>query len=216
MKKVAVILSGCGVYDGSEIHETTLALLALSKNEVSYQCFAPNKNQYHVINHLTGEVEKETRNVLVESARIARGDIKALSELDINDYSGILIPGGFGAAKNLSDYAIAGENFTVDDELAQKIRDFHTNKKPIAALCIAPVIIAKVLGARVTIGNDTETAKHIVSSGGTHVNKDYNEVAIDETNLVVTNPCYMVAENIYRVSLGAEAVVAAMLGLMHK
>lgn len=214
MKKVAVILSGCGVYDGSEIHEATLALLALSKNEVEYQCFAPDIDQHHVINHLTGEEMNEKRNVLVESARIARGDVKSLSVLDVKNFDGILLPGGFGAAKNLSTYAMEGESFSVNEELANVIREFHANKKPIAALCIAPVIIAKVLDARVTIGNDKETASHIVSNGGVHVNKDFNEIAIDEKNLVITNPCYMIADSIYKVSLGAEAAVAAMLGVM--
>ncbi len=214
MKKVAVILSGCGVYDGSEIHEATLALLALSKNEVDYQCFAPDKKQHHVVNHLTGEEMKEERNVLIESARIARGNINALIDLNVGDFDGILLPGGFGAAKNLSTYAFDGEKFTVDTELETILKSFHEAKKPIAALCIAPVIIAKVLGARVTIGNDAVTANHIEAQGASHVYKDYNEVAVDEVNRIVTNPCYMLADSIYKVSLGAEAAVAAMLGLM--
>ncbi|PLX08411.1 MAG: isoprenoid biosynthesis protein ElbB [Marinilabiliales bacterium] len=214
MKKVAVILSGCGVYDGSEIHEATLAMLALSKNEVEYECFAPDKEQYHVVNHLTGEATQEKRNVLVESARIARGTIKALNDIDINEFDGLVMTGGFGAAKNLSDYAIVGENFTVDEDVAQVIRDFHAAKKPIAALCIAPVVVAKVLGGRVTIGNDKATAAVINGVGAKHVDKEYNEVAVDEVNKIVTNPCYMLADSIYQVSLGAEAAIAAMLGLM--
>ncbi|MDD4217530.1 MAG: isoprenoid biosynthesis glyoxalase ElbB [Bacteroidales bacterium] len=216
MKKIALILSGCGVYDGSEIHETTMAMLALSKNEIEYECFAPNKEQYHVINHLNGDVTDEKRNILVESARIARGEIKDTKELHVSDFSGLLLPGGFGAAKNLSDYAFKAENFTVDEEIATIIKAFHTAKKPIAALCIAPVLIAKVLGARVTIGNDTATVNVIKSVGATHVNKEYHEIAVDEKNLIVTNPCYMLATNIYQVSLGAEAAVAAMLGLIKK
>ncbi|MDD2387196.1 MAG: isoprenoid biosynthesis glyoxalase ElbB [Bacteroidales bacterium] len=216
MKKIALILSGCGVYDGSEIHETTMAMLALSKNEIEYECFAPNKEQYHVINHLNGDVTDEKRNILVESARIARGEIKDTKELHVSDFSGLLLPGGFGAAKNLSDYAFKAENFTVDEEIATIIKAFHTAKKPIAALCIAPVLIAKVLGARVTIGNDTATVNVIKSVGATHVNKEYHEVSVDEKNLIVTNPCYMLATNIYQVSLGAEAAVAAMLGLIKK
>jgi enhancing lycopene biosynthesis protein 2 len=216
MKKVAIILSGCGVYDGSEIHEATLAMLALSKNEVEYDCFAPDKDQYHVVNHLTGEVTEEKRNVLVESARISRGSILAIDKLNVSDYCGLLLPGGFGAAKNLSDFAINGDNYSVDEDVAKVIVAFHQSRKPIAALCIAPVILAKVLGARVTIGNDRATADILAGVGATHVNKEYNEVAIDEKNLIVTNPCYMLAESIYQVSLGAEAAVAAMLGLMKK
>lgn len=216
MKKVAVVLSGCGVYDGSEIHEATLTLLALSKNEVEYQCFAPDKDQFHVINHLTGEVINEKRNVLVESARIARGNIKALTELKEGDFSGVIFPGGSGAAKNLSTYAYEGEDYSVDEEVARVVKDFHKARKPIAALCIAPVIIAKVIGGRLTTGNDKKTAGILTKAGATHVNKDYNEVAVDEKNRIVTTPCYMVTDNIYKVSMGAEAAVEAMLGLMNK
>lgn len=213
MKNFAVILSGCGVYDGSEIHEATLTLYALSKNEVKYQCFAPDKDQMHVINHLTGEEQNEKRNVLVESARIARGDIKPLSEYKPENFSGIVLPGGFGAAKNLSTFAVDGDKFTVDPQVEKVVKDTHNAKKPIAALCIAPVIIGKVLGAKVTIGTDEGTAAAIVNSGGKHTNKAYNEIAIDEENLVVSNPCYMLAENIYQVGVGVEAAIEALIGL---
>lgn len=214
MKKIAVILSGCGVYDGSEIHEATLTLLALSKNEADYMCFAPDKQQFHVINHVTGEIASETRNILVESARIARGKIKPLSELKANDFDGIILPGGFGAAKNLSTYAIEGENYSVDVDVERVIKEFHSLHKPIAALCIAPVIIAKVLGGKITVGNDADTAAIVSKAGAQHVNKEYHEVAIDEKNLLVTNPCYMLADNIYKVYQGAEAAVEALLGLI--
>lgn len=214
MKKIAVILSGCGVKDGSEIHEATLTMLALSKNEVDYFCFAPNKEQYDVVNHYTGEVSNEKRNVLVESARIARGKIKPLSELLAADFDGVILPGGFGAAKNLSTFAYDGADFKVDLEVARVLKDFHSARKPIAALCIAPVILSKVLGGILTIGNDKATAEVINFVGGKHVNKEYHEVAIDEKNLLVTNPCYMLTDNIYKVSIGAEAAVDALLGLM--
>lgn len=214
MKKIAVILSGCGVYDGSEIHEATLTLLALSKNETEYMCFAPDKQQFHVINHFTGEISNEKRNVLVESARIARGKIKPLSELKASDFDGIILPGGFGAAKNLSTYAIECENYSVDSEVERVIKEFHSSHKPIAALCIAPVIIAKVLGGKITIGNDAETAAILNKAGAQHINKEYHEVAVDEKNLLVTNPCYMLADSIYKVYQGAEAAVEALLGLI--
>ncbi|MCK9255487.1 MAG: isoprenoid biosynthesis glyoxalase ElbB [Bacteroidales bacterium] len=214
MKNIAVILSGSGRFDGSEIHEATLTLLALSKNEVNYMCFAPNKNQYHVINHLTEEVSNETRNVLVESARIARGNIKDIKELNAKDFDALVLPGGFGAAKNLSSFAYEGENFRVDTDVERVVKDFHNSKKPIAALCIAPVIISKVLGAEVTIGNDKETATIIEHVGGKHIIKDYHEIAIDTKNLIVTNPCYMIADDIYKVWLGAEASIEALLGLI--
>lgn len=214
MKKFAVILSGCGVYDGSEIHEATLTLYALSKNEIDYQCFAPDKDQFHVINHITGDIMGETRNVMIESARIARGNIKPISEFRAEDFSGIILPGGFGAAKNLSNYAFEGENMKVDDDIERVIKEVHSLKKPIGALCIAPVIIAKVLGARVTIGTDEATAKTIIKLGGTHANKAYNEVAIDEKNLIVSTPCYMLADNIYQVGVGIEAAVQTLNGLV--
>ncbi len=214
MKNIAVILSGSGRFDGSEIHEATLTLLALSKNEVNYMCFAPNKNQYHVINHLTEEVSNETRNVLVESARIARGNIRDIKELNAKDFDALVLPGGFGAAKNLSSFAYEGENFRVDTDVERVVKDFHNSKKPIAALCIAPVIISKVLGAEVTIGNDKETANIIEHVGGKHIIKDYHEIAIDTKNLIVTNPCYMIADDIYKVWLGAEASIEALLGLI--
>lgn len=214
MKKIAVILSGCGVYDGSEIHEATLSLYALSKNEVAYECFAPDKEQYHVINHFTGEITDEKRNVLVEAARIARGKIKPLSELDVRDFDGVLLPGGYGAAKNLSTYAIDGENYKVDELVAEKLKDFHAAKKPIAALCIAPMIVAKVIGGIITIGNDKNTALIAEKQGAKHVNKNYDEVAIDEVNKIVTTPCYMLADTIYKTAVGIEAAVEAMLGLM--
>lgn len=216
MKNFAVILSGCGVFDGSEIHEATLTLYSLSKNEINYTCFAPDKNQMHVINHITGEEQNETRNVLVESARIARGEVKPLSELNVNDFDAIVLPGGFGAAKNLSSFAVDGDKLTVDEELDKLIRDFHKAKKPIAALCIAPVIVGKVLGAEVTIGTDEGTAQAIISSGGKHVNKEYNEIAVDKDNLVVSNPCYMTAKNIYQVGEGVEAAIQATIALCKK
>jgi enhancing lycopene biosynthesis protein 2 len=213
MKKFAVILSGCGVYDGSEIHESTLTLYALSKNEIAYQCFAPNKDQFHVINHISGDEMNEKRNVLIESARIARGDIKDLKEFRVEDFCGIILPGGFGAAKNLSTFAFDGADMSVDSEVEKLIRDVHAAGKPIGALCIAPVIIAKVLGAEVTIGTDDGTAAAIKALGGIHSNKLYNEVAIDIKNKVVSTPCYMLADNIYQVGVGIEAAVQSLAGL---
>lgn len=213
MRKFAVILSGCGVYDGSEIHEATLALYALSKNGVDYECFAPDKNQHHVINHLNGKEMNETRNVLIESARIARGKIKPLTEYKAKNFDGVLFPGGFGAAKNLSTYAFDSTNMKVDPEVERVIIETHSEGKVIGALCIAPTLIAKVLGAKVTIGTDNNTAKHIEKLGGKHINKEAIDVAIDEKNKIVTNPCYMNAASIFQVGQGAEAAVEAMIGL---
>ncbi len=213
-KKVAIILAGSGVYDGSELHETTMAMYALAKNEMEYMCFAPDKPQAHVINHLTGDEMQESRNVLVESARLARGEIREINELKAENYDAVLIPGGFGVAKNLCDFAFKGDQMTVDPAVEAAVRMFHKAGKPIGALCIAPVIIAKVLGAKVTIGKDEETGKAIEALGGRHESKDVTDITIDEKNKVVTTPCYMMASNPYEVGEGAEAAVEALKGLM--
>lgn len=213
-KKVALILAGSGVYDGSEIHEATMAMYALAKNELDYMCFAPDIPQANVINHLTGEEMKETRNVLIESARLARGKVKNITALQADEYDAILFPGGFGAAKNLSDFAFKGDGMTVHPEVERVIKDFHAKQKPIGALCIAPTIIAKVLGAKVTIGKDPETAQAIVNMGGVHEEKSATDISIDETNKIVTNPCYMMASSVYEIGEGAEACVEALKGMM--
>jgi len=214
MKKIAVVLSGCGVFDGSEIHEATLTLLALSQNELEYQCFAPDKDQYHVINHLTKEISNEKRNVLVESARIARGNIQALTELYAKDYAGVVFPGGHGAAKNLSSFGYQSDDYYVDEDVVRVIKEFHESRKPIAALCIAPVLLAKVLGGQITIGKDVSTAKKVTQAGAKHIEKEYHEVAVDELNRIITNPCYMLADSIYKVYVGVDAAIQTMMGLM--
>ena len=158
-KKIAVVLSGCGVFDGAEIHEATLTMLAINKLGGEYQCFAPDVDQAHVVNHITGEEMNEKRNVLVESARIARGAISPLSDFVAADFEGLLLPGGFGAAKNLSNWAFKGPEATINQEVSDAINCMHGMKKPIGALCISPVIIAKVLGeVELTIGQDEATA----------------------------------------------------------
>jgi enhancing lycopene biosynthesis protein 2 len=215
MKKFAVILSGCGVYDGSEIHEAVMALLAISKAGATYQVFAPDINQYHVVNHLKGEPANETRNVLVESARIARGQIKALNEFNASDFDALVLPGGFGAAKNLSTYAFEGAAMKVNDEVAKALRAMHEMKKPIGAMCIAPVILAKVFGhVDVTIGQDAATIKNIESFGAAHHKTTHGEVTVDEKNRIVTTPCYMLDANIADIAQGAENMVRAILKLM--
>jgi enhancing lycopene biosynthesis protein 2 len=213
-KKIAIILAGSGVFDGSEIHEATMAMYALSKHDLSFMCFAPDIQQAHVINHLNGEEMPETRNVLIESARLARGKVDDIRNLKADDFDGLLFPGGFGAAKNLSDFAFKGDQMTVLNSVEKIIKDFHSKRKPIAALCIAPTIIAKVLGAKVTIGKDPETAKAIVNMGGIHENIDSTGVSIDNENKIVTNPCYMLASNVFEVGQGAEAAVIALKELM--
>jgi len=214
-KKIAVILSGCGVYDGSEIHEATLTLLAIKKQGADYEIFAPDIEQYHVINHLNGEVTKEKRNVLVESARVARGKIKPLSQYKASDFDGLIFPGGFGAAKNLSDYAFNGSKSKVIPEVKKAIIDTATASKPIAALCISPTIIANVLNnVTITIGNDKNTAADLIKFGATHIETKPCEVVVDKINKIVTNPCYMLDSTIVEIADGAENVVKEMLKLM--
>jgi len=169
MKKIAVVLSGNGVFDGAEIHESTLTLLAIARHGVQYQCFAPDINQAHVVNHITGEEMPEIRNVMVEAARIARGNIKPLNEYNPADFDAIIFPGGFGVAKNLCTFAFDGVDCVVIPEAEKAIRDTVAANKPVGALCISPVLITKVLSdVEVTIGNDEGTASAIKKMGGTH------------------------------------------------
>ncbi|MDX2414792.1 MAG: isoprenoid biosynthesis glyoxalase ElbB [Bacteroidales bacterium] len=210
--KFAVILSGCGVYDGAEIHEATLALLAIEKNGGSYKIFAPDVQQHHVVNHITGDEMKETRNVLIESARIARGNIEPLDNYNPADFDALILPGGFGVAKNLCTYAFDGPTFKVDKVVEKAIKDTNAAGKVIGALCIAPVMIVKILGeVDVTIGNDKTTAAHIEKIGGVHVESANGEVVIDNTNRIVSTPCYMLDAKITDIAIGADNVVKAII-----
>lgn len=213
-KKFAVVLAGSGVYDGSEIHEATLALYAISKNGGEYEIFAPNIDQYHVINHITGEEMAEKRNVLVEAARIARGNIKDLQEFDANNYDAILFPGGFGVAKNLCTFAFKGPDCDVNTDVETALKAMHEAGKPIGALCIAPALIAKILGkVEVTIGHDAGTAEAITSLGATHINTSHGEIVFDKENKIVTTPCYMLDATIAQIGEGAENVVKTIMAL---
>ena len=212
MKKFAVILSGCGVYDGSEIHEATLTMLAIKKLGADYQLFAPDIMQHHVINHLTGQETTEKRNVLVESARIARGNIKPLQELNPADFDALIMPGGFGAAKNLSDYAFNGSKMEVNSVLADKLITAHKLNKAIGAMCIAPVILAKVFeGSQVTIGNDKSTASDIENMGAKHNVTISGGVIYDSRYNIFSTPCYMLNANIAEIAVGCENIVKVML-----
>ncbi|MFA8299879.1 MAG: isoprenoid biosynthesis glyoxalase ElbB [Hyphomicrobiales bacterium] len=213
MKKFAIVLSGCGVFDGSEIHEATLTMLAVAQNNAEYVLFAPDVEQHHVINHITGKEMKEIRNVLVESARIARGDIKSLAEFDAAEFDYLIFPGGFGAAKNLSSFAFDGSNAKVLPEVDNAIKAMLKAEKPIGALCISPAVIAKVIGdgVNVTIGNDVGTAEAIQTANGVHVVADHGEVVVDKKHKVYTTPCYMLDANIEQIYQGATNIVKAML-----
>lgn len=197
-KKIAVVLAGSGRGDGSEIHESVSVLVHLSRHGVDYTCFAPDLPQADVVNHATGQPTGETRNQLVESARIARGDIAPLARLDVDAFDAVVFPGGFGAAKNLCTFAKDGENCAVVPDVARVIKGFHAAGKPIGLCCIAPVLAARVLGTKmggpgcmVTIGTDEGTASAIAKMGSTNVGKGVTEAVTDPKNRIVTTPAYM-------------------------
>jgi len=212
MKKFAVVLAGCGVYDGAEIHEATMSLYAIMKHGASYKIFAPDINQHHVINHITGEEMNESRNVLIESARIARGDISPLSAFKAEDFDAILFPGGFGAAKNLSDFAFKGAQAHIHHKVKKAIRDMHLQGKPIGALCISPALIALSLDdVDMTIGSDEGTANALKELGANHQVTNHGEVIHDPKNNVFTTPCYMLDATILDIADGALNIVKAMM-----
>jgi enhancing lycopene biosynthesis protein 2 len=212
MKKFAVILAGCGVYDGAEIHEAVLTLLAIKKLEADYEIFAPDIEQHHVINHLNGKVLPEKRNVLIESARIARGEIKPLHQMDFEKFDALIFPGGFGVAKNLCDFAFSGSNCSLNPEIETIIKKMHELHKPIGALCISPVLIAKALGnIQLTIGQDETTAKAVTALGAKHIPTNHGDVVVDNKNKIFTTPCYMLDADILDIENGAMNIVQAML-----
>ncbi|MCG8670105.1 MAG: isoprenoid biosynthesis glyoxalase ElbB [Pseudomonadales bacterium] len=213
--KVAVILSGCGVYDGSEIYESTLTLLALDQAGVEYQCMAPNIDQMHVINHLTGEESGETRNVLVEAARLARGNIIDLAEANAADYDALIIPGGFGAAKNLSTFAVDGTNMTINENVSSFTKAIHEQGKPVGLICIAPAMVPMLFGegTECTIGNDADTAGAIEAMGGSHKECAVESYHLDEAKKVVTTPAYMLAGRISEAATGIGELVKKVISL---
>ena len=213
--KIAVVLSGCGVYDGAEIHEAVLTLLAIDRHGAAVQCFAPNVSQRDVIDHLTGAPMGEKRNVLIESARITRGKVQDLERFDSAEFDALIFPGGFGAAKNLSSFAVDGADCTVQPAVEKAIRGMHGMGKPIGALCISPAILAKVLGSvEVTIGSDPGTAAAMQSMGAKHRNAGHGEVVVDRAARVATTPCYMLESSISQIADGADNVVKAVLELV--
>ena len=214
-KKVAVILAGCGAKDGSEIHEAVMSLLALDRAGADVQCFAPDIAQHHVINHINDEGMDESRNVLIEAARICRGDIKPLSDYDSFDYDALVLPGGFGAAKNLFTLAIDGAEFSVNREVERAIVSTHGAGKPIGALCISPVVLAKLIsGVKLTVGQDTDTISLVEGTfGARHQITNHGEICVDEANKIVTTPCYMLDASISDIASGAAHLVKALLAL---
>lgn len=214
-KNIAVVLSGCGVYDGAEIHETVMTLLHIDLKGSRYQCFAPNKNQTEVIDHVNKEKTTDSRNILHEAARIARGDILPLEKLDINNFDALIIPGGLGSVKNFSDFSTKGKDATVDESISKTISAFWENKKPVGLICISPVLAGKTFPKRtlVTIGNDSQTIAAVEAMGLSHKVCAANEVAIDVNNKLVTTPAYMLAKSIKDVYDGVAKLVSEVLHL---
>ncbi|MBS1110946.1 MAG: elbB [Anaeromyxobacteraceae bacterium] len=216
-KKIGVVLSGCGVYDGAEIHESVLTLLALDRRGAEAVVCAPDAPQMHVVDHRSGQVEAgASRNVLAESARIARGAIRDVAQVKAGEIDGLILPGGFGAAKNLCDFAVKGASCAVHPEVARLVREVHALGKPVGAVCIAPALVAKVLGAekpRLTIGTDEATAQGLEAMGATHVACAVTEVAVDRERKLVSTPAYMLGKRISEVADGIDKAVGALLAM---
>jgi len=216
--KVGVILSGCGFQDGAEIHEAVCTLLALDRIGAKTICMAPNIDQRKVTNHLTGEDADEKRNVLVESARICRGDIRDIADVIAIELDALIMPGGFGAALNLSDFALKGPEAEVNADVTRLVKEVHAAGKPICAICIAPAILAKVLGGEhplLTIGNDEGTAEALEKCGAKHESCGTRDFVVDKERKLVTTPAWMLGPSIAHVAEGVEKAVretVAMIG----
>jgi len=213
-----VILSGCGVYDGAEIYESVITLLRLDQRGAQVQCFAPDIAQLHVINHLTGEEMPESRNVLVESARIARGEVKDIREANAEDFDALIVPGGFGSAKNLSNFAVEGTGCTVQPDVLALTEAFAEAGKPVGLICISPALAAKIYGPGVicTIGNDADTAAALNKMGATHKDCAVSEIVEDKARKLVTTPAYMLAQSISEAASGINKLVDRVLELTHE
>lgn len=212
--KFAVLLAGSGVFDGSEIYETTLTLLNLDRADVAYQCMAPDIPQAHVINHMTGEeMPGESRNVLIEAARVARGEIIDLADANVADYDALIVPGGFGVAKNLCDFAFKGDAMQINPAVKAFIQSIHKAGKPVGLICIAPTMAAQLFGegTQCTIGSNEDVAAAITNMGGKHITCPVDEVVIDEQKKLITTPAYMEAGRIREAADGIETLVARLV-----
>lgn len=212
-KTVAVILSGCGVFDGSEIHEAVCTLIALDLAGAQYECFAPDILQTKVINHLTHETTKETRHVLIEAARIARGKIQNIKNAFAKKFDAAIYPGGHGAALNLCDFGIKGADMTINADVLHFAQAMKEEEKPQGFICIAPAMISKIYGAGVeqTVGNDIETKTMIEKMGGKHIECAVTQCIVDKKNKVVSTPAYMLANRISEVYMGVTELVKNVL-----
>ena len=217
MSTFGVVLSGCGVFDGSEVHEATLTLLAIDRLGHKAVCMAPNIPQMHVINHLSGEPTQDTRNVLEESARIARGNILDIAKVNTQELDAVIFVGGFGAAKNLSDFAVKGENCAVNADIEQLVNTIHEANKPLGFLCIAPAIAAKVLGKQgisITIGNDPATVQTLEKLGASHTPCPSSQCIEDHENKIITTPAYMLEASISEVAQGIDKTIKAVCAMI--
>lgn len=227
--KIGVLLAGCGVYDGSEIHEAVFTLLAIDENGAEAVCMAPDIAQHHVVNHLNGEEMNETRNVLTESARIARGAIKALSVDHLNELDALVIPGGFGAAKNLNKWALNGPDGDILPEVAEAVRYMIKHRKPVAGLCMGPTVIAKALentGTKVslTVGNTSDPSPHDIegiskgmeSVGAQVAMRSVKEIETDREHLIVTAPCYMMEGSVTDIRNNIKQAIDALVGMIQQ
>ncbi|WP_421682659.1 isoprenoid biosynthesis glyoxalase ElbB [Stutzerimonas urumqiensis] len=217
-RNVAVILAGSGVYDGSEIYESVITLLRLDQRGAKVQCFAPNIAQMHVINHLTGDEMPESRNVLVEAARLARGNIKDLREARAEDFDALIVPGGFGAAKNLCNFAVRGAQCSVEPQVLEVAQAFAKAGKPIGLMCIAPTMAVQIFGQGVTVtlgSDDAEAAGAVREMGATHEPCEVTEIVEDTTHKLVTTPAYMLAQSISDAASGIYKLVDRVLELTH-
>ena len=218
MKNIGVIMAGCGYLDGAEIREAVLTLLSIDKHEAKATIYAPNVDQHHVVNHLTGEETGESRNVLLETARIARGEVKDLSEVNMNELDALIIPGGFGVAKNLSSLAFDGPKGNIHSDFSKVLIDCHKSNKPIGAICISPAVICLALGKaqpELTIGNDSSTAGVISELGGKHVDCEVHQIYTDEKNKIVSTPAYMYGDApISKIAEGIDQCVNQVISLI--
>ncbi len=218
MKKVAVVLSGCGVFDGAEIHESVLTLLALDRKNADIRMFAPDTEQMEVINHFSGESTGEIRNVLVESARIARGNIKNLKQANIEDLDAVIFPGGYGVAKNLSNFAVKGTGCEANPVVQEFIVKCLNERKVMGFICIAPALLAKISGdlglnIDLTIGTEKQTANAINTMGAHHIDCEVEDIVVDLANRIVSTPAYMLGQRIVEVETGIEKLVNKVLEL---
>lgn len=225
--KIGVLLSGSGVYDGSEIHEAVFTLLAIDENNAQAVCMAPDMDQHHVVNHITGDEMDETRNVLVESARIARGEITNLAKVKAGDIDALVIPGGFGAAKNLTKWAFSGPEGEIHPEVKRIITDMVVANKPVCGLCMGPTVIAKALegtgvSTSLTVGTTEESSPNDIqavsdgmnATGATAVMKSVREIEVDEENKIVTAPCYMMEADISEIRSNITMAIDKLIELV--